>query len=145
MAGEPLESLRLALMQDVLPLGLAVVERARRGGPREVIAAFEGGETEPLIRLRQEGEPAARQVRDNLDRLQPGLGNPVVKVSVRDVPEPAAPAAEPGTASEPTPAGPEDPAELQQVLGRIATRLTLLESRLLNAARPQGDENRQGG
>lgn len=145
MAGEPLESLRLALMQDVLPLGLAVVERARRGGPREVIAAFEDGETDPLIRLRQEGEPAARQVRDNLDRLQPGLGNPVVKVSVRDVPEPAAPAAEPGTASEPTPAGPEDPAELQQVLGRIATRLTLLESRLLNAARPQGDENRQGG
>ena len=145
MAGEPLESLRLALMQDVLPLGLAVVERARRGGPREVIAAFEGGETDPLIRLRQAGEPAARQVRDNLDRLQPGLGNPVVKVSVRDVPEPAAPAAEPGTASEPTPAEPEDPAELQQVLGRIATRLTLLESRLLNAARPQGDENRQGG
>ena len=139
MAGDPLESLRLALMQDVLPLGLAVVERARRGGPREVIAAFEGGETDPLIRLRQEGEPAARQVRDNLDRLQPGLGNPVVKVSVRDVPEPAAPAAEP------TPAEPEDPAELQQVLGRIATRLTLLESRLLNAARPQGDENRQGG
>lgn len=145
MAGEPLESLRLALMQDVLPLGLAVVERARRGGPREVIAAFEGGESDPLIRLRQEGEPAARQVRDNLDRLQPGLGNPVVKVSVRDVPEPAAPAAEPGTASEPTPAGPEDPAELQQVLGRIAARLTLLESRLLSAARPQGDENRQGG
>ena len=145
MAGEPLESLRLALMQDVLPLGLAVVERARRGGPREVIAAFEGDESDPLTRLRQEGEPAARQVRDNLDRLQPGLGNPVVKVSVRDVPDPAAPAAETGAASDPPPAGSEDPAELQRALSRIASRLTLLESRLLSAGRPQGDENRQSG
>ncbi len=145
MAGEPLESLRLTLMQDVLPLGLAVVERARRGGPREVIAAFEGGESDPLDRLRQEGEPAARELRDNLDRLQPGLGNPVVKVSVRDVPDPAAPVAEAGAASAPSQGGPEDPAELQQALSRIATRLSLLESRLLSEARPHGDENRESG
>jgi len=136
MAGEPLDSLRLALMQDVLPLGLAVVERARRGGPKEVIAAFEAGESDPLTRLRQEGEPAARQVRDNLDRLQPGLGNPVVKVSVRDVPpsqQQASDAAEAGA----RPAGDDDPAELQRTLAQIAARLTLLESRLLSASQPQ--------
>ncbi len=135
MAGEPLDSLRLTLMQDMLPLGLAVVERARRGGPREVIAAFEGSESDPLTRLRQEGEPAARQVRDNLDRLQPGLGNPVVKVSVRDVPEPEA-----GPADEPSV---EDPAELQRALSRIASRLTLLETRLLAQARTDGNGDRR--
>jgi hypothetical protein len=138
MAGEPLDSLRLALMQDVLPLGLAVVERARRGGPREVIAAFESGESDPLTRLRQEGEPAAREWRDNLDRLQPGLGNPVVKVSVRDVPDPT-----PETGA-PTPTE-EDPAELQQALSRIAARLSLLERRLLTPAPAEGGDPRQDG
>lgn len=139
MAGEPLDSLRLALMQDVLPLGLAVVERARRGGPREVMAAFDAGESDPLTRLREEGEPAARQLRDNLDRLQPGLGNPVVKVSVRDVPDPAATSTEAGPSAEPPPATPEDPAELQRALRRIASRLTLLESRLLAPTQAHGD------
>jgi len=147
MAGEPLDSLRLALMQDVLPLGLAMVERARRGGPREVIAAFEAGdgESDPLTWLRQEGEPAARQLRDNLDRFQPGLGNPVVKVSVRDVPEPPASRAEASSAAAPNPPAPEDPAELQQALSRIAARLALLENRLLAPAEAQGDENGRSG
>ncbi|MFM7312758.1 MAG: hypothetical protein ACKO0M_06265 [Cyanobium sp.] len=129
MAGEPLDSLRLALMQDVLPVGLAVVDRVRRGGPREVIAAFETSDGDPLTRLRQEGEPAAREVRDNLDRLQPGLGNPVVKVSVRDVPnDPAhhASASRAGAAPDP-----ENQAELLEALDRISSRLALLESRLL--------------
>lgn len=144
MAGEPLDSLRLALMQDVLPLGLAVVERARRGGPREVIAAFEASDSDPLSRLRQEGEAAARELRDNLDRLQPGLGNPVVKVSVRDVPEPTAAADQATPAAEAAPAA-TDQAELQQALSRIASRLTLLESRLLASAPANSPEARRDG
>jgi len=126
MAGDPLDSLRLTLMQDVLPVGLAVVDRVRRGGPREVMAAFDGADGDPLNQLRQEGEPAARQLRDGLDRLQPGLGNPVLRVSVRDVPP-----------QEPEPSGltpdadPQDPAELQQALARIADRVSLLEQRLV--------------
>jgi hypothetical protein len=135
MAADPLDALRLALMQDVLPVGLAVVERARRGGPAEVIAALNSDEGDPLDRLRQEGEPVARQVRDNLDRFQPGLGNPVVKVSVYDVPE-SPPSGQPAQAPDP-----EDPAALQQALARIAGRLTLLESRLLptrGSADPEG-------
>lgn len=118
MAADPFDALRLTIMQDVLPVGLAVVERARKGGPREVLAAFNDTD-DPLGQLREEGEPVASQVREGLDRLQPGLGNPVVKVEVRDVP--------------PAPAGgatPADDAALGQTLERIAQRLRLLEQRL---------------
>lgn len=107
-------------------MGVAVVERARRGGPAEVLAAFDSGSGEAISRLRQEGEPLARQLRDGLDRMQPGLGNPVVRVQVRDVPE-AASARGPEVSPE---ADPENAAELQQVLLRIAERLALLESQL---------------
>jgi hypothetical protein len=128
MAADPLDALRLTLMQDVLPVGMAVVERARKGGAAEVIAAFDGSSADPLGRLRQEGEPAASQVRDNLDRIQPGLGNPVLKVEVRDVaPEPAAA----GVAEAPPGASDDaEPEELPLALERIAARLALLEQRL---------------
>lgn len=125
MAADPLDALRLTLMQDVLPVGLAVVERARKGGPKEVLAAFDGRSADPLGSLREEGEPAARDVRDNLDRLQPGLGNPVVKVEVRDVPpEPAVASPAGGVGQE------DDPGELQLALRRIAERLDQLERHL---------------
>ena len=118
MAADPLDALRLTLMQDVLPVGLAVAERARRGGAREVLAAFDGSSADPLGQLRQEGEPAASQVRDNLDRLQPGLGNPVLKVEVHDMVHDEV-------------NDPVDSAELQEALARIAARLDQLERRLL--------------
>ena len=118
MAADPLDALRLTLMQDVLPVGLAVARRVQRGGPREVLAAFDGSSTDPLGRLREEGEPAASQLRDSLDRLQPGLGNPVLKVEVHD-----------GGTVQPEPEV-SDPAELQATLTRIAARLDLLERRL---------------
>ena len=35
-ASNPLDQLRLTLMQEVLPVGLAMVERAREGGPARV-------------------------------------------------------------------------------------------------------------
>ena len=127
MAADPFDALRLTLMQDVLPVGLAVAERVRKGGPKEVLAAFDGRSADPLGSLREEGEPAARGVRENLDRLQPGLGNPVLKVEVRDVP------AEPSAASTSWAEGSaEDPRELQAALHRIAERLDQLE-RLLEA------------
>lgn len=78
----PLDQLRLSLMQDVLPVGLAVLERARRGGPGKVAEVFTGGSDDPIADLRQEGEPVARGVRDQLDAVSPGLGNPVMSVSV---------------------------------------------------------------
>ena len=123
MAADPFDALRLALMQDVLPVGLAVVERARKGGPRQVLAAFDGSSADPLGQLRDEGEPAASRVRENLDRLSPGLGNPVMKVEVRDV----QPEADPG-----------DEQELCQTLARLAARLDALEQRLLPPSAPAG-------
>ncbi|MCP9890191.1 hypothetical protein KBY57_03825 [Cyanobium sp. Aljojuca 7D2] len=121
MATDPLDALRLTLMQDVLPVGLAVVERARKGGAQEVMAAFDGRSDDPLGTLRQEGEPAASELRQGLDRVRPGLGNPVMKVEVHDV---AAEAADARVAD------PQDALELQQGLARIAERLEQLEQRL---------------
>ncbi len=130
MAADPFDALRLTLMQDVLPVGVAMVDRARRGGPKEVLAAFDGSSADPLGQLRQEGEPVASQLREGLDRLQPGLGNPVLKVEVRDV--------EPGGPLERI-----DPAELQNALSRISSRLTLLEQHLAAAeAAPESSARR---
>jgi len=125
MATDPFEALRLTLMQDVLPVGMAVVERARRGGPREVAEAFTARE-DPLGGLREEGDAAARELRDSLDRLQPGLGNPVMRVQVRDIPDPASE----GVAASAEPNAEDDRQALQSTLARIAERLALLEQRL---------------
>jgi hypothetical protein len=122
MATDPLDALRLTLMQDVLPVGLAVVERARKGGAQEVMAAFDGRSADPLGTLRQEGEPAASQVRQGLDRVSPGLGNPVMKVDVHEMAHPEA-GDVPGADS-------LDALALQQGLALIAGRLELLEQRL---------------
>ena len=78
----PLDQLRLSLMQDVLPVGLAMFERARQGGPGRVAEVFTGGSSDPIAELRQEGEPVARDVREQLDSVSPGLGNTVMPVIV---------------------------------------------------------------
>lgn len=127
MAADPFDALRLTLMQDVLPVGLAVVERARKGGPRQVMAAFDGSSADPLGQLREEGEPAASRVRAQLDQVSPGLGNPVMKVEVRDVP---AAATDPAGPEIPAPE-PGDPQELQQRLAAITARLRQLEQTLV--------------
>ena len=82
VSDNPLEQLRVSLRQDVWPVGLAVLERARRGGPGKVAEVFTGGSDDPIADLRQEGEPVARGVREQLDAVSPGLGNPVMSVSV---------------------------------------------------------------
>ena len=81
MADDSFDSLRLSLMQDALPVGLAMVDRVRRGGARKMVEAFTGS-SDPLQELRVEGEAAARSVRDRLDQVSPGLGNPVMAVNV---------------------------------------------------------------
>ena len=132
MATDPLDAFRLTLMQDVLPVGLAVVERARKGGAQEVMAAFDGRSADPLGTLRQEGEPAASELRQGLDRVSPGLGNPVMKVEVHDV------AAE---AADARAADPQDALDLQQGLARIAERLEQLEQRLGSPERSAAGSN----
>lgn len=119
MAADPLDSLRLSLMQDVLPVGMAIVERARRGGVRDLVAVL-SETSDPFSQLREEGDAAARSVRDNLDRVQPGLGNPVMPVAVRTAPVD-------GGGSGDDQAG---MADLQATLQRIEARLLLLDQRL---------------
>ena len=114
----PLDQLRLSLMQDVLPVGLAVLERARQGGPGKVVEVFTGGSEDPIADLRQEGEPVARDVREQLDAVSPGLGNPVMPVSV-SVEEPAA-----------VDDHQDDPDDLLPTLRRIEERLEELRRRL---------------
>ena len=114
----PLDQLRLSLMQDVLPVGLAVLERARQGGPGKVVEVFTAGSEDPIAELRQEGEPVARDVREQLDAVSPGLGNPVMPVSVS--------VDEPETVDERQ----DDPDDLMPTLRRIEERLEELRHRL---------------
>ena len=114
----PLDQLRLSLMQDVLPVGLAVLERARQGGPGKVVEVFTAGSDDPIAELRQEGEPVARDVREQLDAVSPGLGNPVMPVSVS--------VDEPETVDERQ----DDPDDLMPTLRRIEERLEELRRRL---------------
>ena len=81
MAVDSKDNLRLSFLEDVLPVGMAVIERVRKGGASKVIEAFNSAE-EPLEALRIEGESAAKAFRDRLDKISPGLGNPVVPVEV---------------------------------------------------------------
>ena len=113
----PLDQLRLSLMQDVLPVGLAVFERVRQGGPGRVAEVFTVGSADPIADLKQEGEPVARDVREQLDAFSPGLGNPVMPVSV-SVEEPQA--------------GTDERDDLTLALQRIEERLDALR-RLLPA------------
>ena len=114
---QPLDSLRLALMQEVLPMGLAFVDRVRTEGPAKAVESVARGD-DPLGDLREQGEAAAREVRERLDQISPGLGNPVMSVQVQ-VDEPLQPevAVEQG-----------DSLELQQVLARIDGRLKRLDA-----------------
>ncbi|MCP9886951.1 hypothetical protein KBY96_03250 [Cyanobium sp. ATX 6A2] len=152
MAADPLDALRLTLMQDVLPVGMAMVERARQGGPQQVMAAFDGSSADPLGQLRQEGEPAASRVRAQLDQVSPGLGNPVMQVEVRDVGEQpacatasAAATATPSTSATFAEGGVDaiDPLELEQRLAAIAARLQQLEQAMVPPGSPEaGDASR---
>ena len=114
----PLDQLRLSLMQDLLPVGLAVLERARQGGPGKVVEVFTTGSEDPIADLRQEGEPVARDVREQLDAVSPGLGNPVMPVSVS--------VEDPVTVEE----SQDAPDDLLPTLRRIEERLDELRRRL---------------
>ena len=81
MAEDIFFGVRLAIMQDVLPIGIGMVERVRKKGIVEAMQVFNSS-NEPFNDLRNEGEPVAESLRDQLDELNPGLGNPVMPVNV---------------------------------------------------------------
>ena len=116
---QPLDSLRLALMQEVLPMGLAFVDRVRTDGPAKAVESVARGD-DPLGDLREQGEAAAREVRERLDQISPGLGNPVMSVQV-EVDEPVAP-------QDSLDLDHSDASQLQDVLARIDGRLQRLDA-----------------
>ena len=119
---QPLDSLRLALMQEVLPMGLAFADRVRIDGPAKAVESVARGD-DPLGDLRQQGEAAAREVRERLDQISPGLGNPVMSVQVE--------VDEPGELQNSLNSDQDDSLQLQDVLARIDGRLQRLDA-LLN-------------
>jgi len=116
---QPLDSLRLALMQEVLPMGLAFVDRVRTDGPAKAVESVARGD-DPLGDLREQGEAAASEVRQRLDQISPGLGNPVMSVQV-EVDEPVAP-------QDSLDSDHSDASQLQDVLARIDGRLQRLDA-----------------
>ena len=116
---QPLDSLRLALMQEVLPMGLAFVDRVRTDGPAKAVESVASGD-DPLGDLREQGEAAAREVRERLDQISPGLGNPVMSVQV-EVDEPV-------EALDRLHSDHGDSSQLQDVLVRIEGRLQRLDA-----------------
>ncbi len=120
MADDPFEAFRLSLMQDVLPVGIAMVERVQKGGLAKVSEVFDESNN-PWQALRCEGEPAAKTLREQLDNVSPGLGNPVVSVKV-DVEEEKFQANEISN---------QDP--LMQCLGRIDSNIKAMEDLLSNS------------
>tara|TARA_B100000700_G_scaffold235727_1_gene261444 strand:+ start:138 stop:524 length:387 start_codon:yes stop_codon:yes gene_type:complete len=126
MSDDPLNKIRLTFMQEILPVGMAVLGRAQEGGPKKVLEVFTSTES-PLQELRQEGEESAKTFRDNLDKVSPGLGNPVMEVEVEvSVDE-----------SVHSIAHPEDSDELIQHLETIESRLDQLDKYLLNKSTKQ--------
>ena len=128
---QPLDSLRLALMQDVLPMGLAFVDRVRTEGPAKAVESVARRDN-PLGDLRQQGEAAAREVRERLDQISPGLGNPVMPVQVQ-VDEPAEPqdmldAEVASSAQAEASSELDDSQQLHEVLSRIDGRLQRLDA-----------------
>ena len=119
---QPLDSLRLALMQEVLPMGLAFVDRVRTEGPAKAVESVARGD-DPLGDLREQGEAAARELRERLDQISPGLGNPVMSVQVE--------VDEPGESQDSLDSDSDDASQLQDVLARIDGRLQRLDA-LLN-------------
>ena len=81
MADNKLKNLHFSILEDFLPLGMAVFHRAKDGGPEKVLEGLFSSD-HPLKRLRGEGLSSAKKIREKLDKITPGLGNPALEVGV---------------------------------------------------------------
>lgn len=118
MANDPLQSLRLQMLNDVLPVGLGAVARLRSARARDLFNDLVRGQ-DGVDNLRQDGEGDARQLRDFLDQVAPGLGNPVVEVDVEVQSQSADPSGQG-----------EDIQELHERLAVMAERVAQLKAAL---------------
>ncbi len=114
MPYKKLQSLHVSVLEDLLPVGMAILVRAKDGGPDKV---FEGllSSKNPIEKLRGEGLSSAKLVREKLDNISPGLGHPAFEVQVNTD----------NTHLENNQLNDES---LKEILGRIDERLSLLKS-----------------
>ena len=80
MANDQLKDLHLFVMQSCLPIGMGIYKNAKAGGFKKVVDILSS--KDPISGLQIDGETDAKNVRDKIDQLIPGLGNPVVSVDV---------------------------------------------------------------
>ena len=71
----------LALMETALPVGIAIVNRAKKGHGDKILDSLMSVDTSIAI-LKEEGIEDAQLLRMQLDQIIPGLGNPIVEVKV---------------------------------------------------------------
>ena len=107
----------LALMETALPVGIAIVNRAKKGHAAKIFDGLMSVDTAIGI-LKEEGIEDAQLLRMQLDQIIPGLGNPVIEVEVSVTPK--------GTSSEATFSDPE----LAIILNRIESRMNELKIHL---------------
>ena len=107
----------LALMENALPVGIAIVNRAKKGHAEKIFDGLMSVDTAIGI-LKEEGIEDAQLLRMQLDQIIPGLGNPVIEVEVSVRPD--------ATNSEETFSDPE----LAIILNRIETRMKELKIHL---------------
>ena len=80
MAKDQLRDFHLFAMESALPFGMGFLKNARSGGLQQIMSVFKS--KNPLSEFQIDGETSAKIVRDKIDQLIPGLGNPVVQVDV---------------------------------------------------------------
>ena len=80
MAKDQFKDLHLFAMESVLPFGMGIIENAKTGGFQKVIDVIKS--KDPFSEFQVDGETSAKTVRDKIDKLIPGLGNPVLSVDV---------------------------------------------------------------
>ncbi len=117
MPDSQFENIHLSFMEDFLPVGMAVIDRARKGGASEVLDGFSSSD-DPIKKLREEGSSSAKSVREKLDQISPGLGNPVVDVQVA------------ATTSEDNESYSDEENSLMLILQRIDERVDAIENHL---------------
>ena len=80
MAKDQLRDLHLFAIESALPFGLGIIKNAQTGGLNKIMEVLKS--KDPFAEFQVDGETSAKRVRDKIDQLIPGLGNPVVAVEV---------------------------------------------------------------
>ncbi len=81
MPNNSLNRFHIALMEEVLPVGIAIIDRAKQGGLGKLVEELTSS-ADMIETLRGEGAKSAQDLRDRLDQVRLGLGNPAVEVNV---------------------------------------------------------------